>query len=145
MDRRQQTNKPLTLEQLQPVDQKVLKHAVQRIDEDITKAEEYEKIKIKQLDTLTDGEKVLVKHHKTGRWDTEVKIIQKREHGLSYIIEDENGQQLIRGRRLLKPRPKQTTSDRVLRSNQQKTTEHHNNEPQERRYPQKTRHPPQNT
>ena len=107
MGRRQQTNMLLTLEQLQPVDQQELKWAVQRRDEDILRAEEYEKIKSKKLDTLSDGEKVLVKHHKTGHWDAETKIIQKREDGLSYVIEDEHGQTFIWGRRLLKPKPKQ--------------------------------------
>ena len=57
------------------------------------------------LDILANGERVLVKHHKTGRWDKEATVIQKREDGLSYIIKDEHGQTFIRGRRLLKPNP----------------------------------------
>ena len=61
---------PLTLEQLQPINPEEIKLVAQRRDEDIPKAEEYGKIKSKQLDTLKDGTRVLVKHQKTGRWDT---------------------------------------------------------------------------
>ena len=141
MGRRQQTNMPLTLEQLQPVNQQELKQAVQRRDEDIPKSEEYEKVKSKKLDTLADGENILVKYYKTGCWDTEATIIQRREDGLSYIIEDEHGHAFIRGRRLLKPKPKHTTSDRILRSHNQKQEEEANKPPNQRRYPQRTRNP----
>ena len=70
---------PLTIEQLCPLGQQEIKSIVQRRDEEIPKTEEYEKIKSKTLDELTVGEKVLVKHHKSGRWDTEATIIKKRE------------------------------------------------------------------
>ena len=62
MGRRQQTNMPLTLELLQPINPEEIKNSAQRRDEDIPKAAEYERIKSKHL----DGTKVLVKHHKTG-------------------------------------------------------------------------------
>ena len=64
--KRQQSNIPLTIKQLRPLDQMEIKRAVQRRDKEIPKTEEYEKIKIKTLDELTVGEKVLVKHHKSG-------------------------------------------------------------------------------
>ena len=86
-----------------------------------------------------------MKHPKTGRWDTEAKMIQKREDSLSYIIADEHSQTFIRGRRLIKPKPKQITSDRVLRSNQHKATEQHKDEPQQRRTPAKTLPPKDKT
>ena len=69
-------------------------------------AEKYKKIKIRNLDKLRYG-----KYHKTGRWDTEAEVLSKRPDGLSYIIKDETGQQLIRGRRLLEPKPAPKTSD----------------------------------
>ena len=67
---------PLTLKQLQPVDQEELKRAVQpRVDE-IRIAEEYERVKSKTLDTLANGEKVVVKHHMTRCRDIEATVIQ---------------------------------------------------------------------
>ena len=56
MGRRQQNKMPLTIEQLRP--------AVQRRDEEMPKAEEYERVRSKTLDKLTIGEKV--KHDKSG-------------------------------------------------------------------------------
>ena len=79
MGRRQQTNMPLTIEQLRPLELKEITCAVQRRDEEIPKVEEYEKIRSKTLDELTIGERVQVKHHKSRRWDTEARVIQQRE------------------------------------------------------------------
>ena len=75
MGRRQQSSIPITLKQLQPVNQEELKRTVQRRDEEIPKAEEYKRVKSKTLDKQANGEKVLVKHHKTGCWDTEATVI----------------------------------------------------------------------
>ena len=74
------------------------------------------KVRSKTLDELTVREKVLVKHHRSGRWDTEATVTKQREDKLSYVIRDNNGQTFIRGRRLTKPVHNYHTSDRVLRS-----------------------------
>ena len=50
MGRRQQTNMPLTIEQLRPLDQKKITRVVQRRDEESPKVEEYKKIRSKTLD-----------------------------------------------------------------------------------------------
>ena len=130
---------PLTIEQLCPLNQEEIKHEVQRRGEAIPKTEEYENIKSRTLDTLMEGEKVLVKHHKTGRWDTEATIVKQREDKLSYVIKDNNRHTFIRERRLLKPTPRRTTSDRVLRSHQKAEEKEETKPVQERRYPQHTR------
>ena len=116
MRRRQQTNMPLTIGQLRSLNQKEITRVVQRRDKEIPKVEEYKSIRSKTLDELTIGKRVLVKHHKSGRWDTEATVTQQREDKLSYVIKDNNGRTFIRGQRLLKPVPNHHFSDRVLRS-----------------------------
>ena len=79
----------------------------------------------------------MVKHHKTGRWDKEATVIQQRKDRLSYILKNEHGQTFIRGRRLLKPKPRQITPDRVLRSHLQRQEEETSDTPNQRIYPSK--------
>ena len=102
--RRQQINITLTLDQLQPIHPEEIKLAAQNRDKEISAAEKYEKIQSRKLDKLKDGDTVLIKHHKMGRWVTEAEVLSKRPDGLSYIIKDENGHQLIRGRNKRPPR-----------------------------------------
>ena len=59
----------------------------------------------KQLSTLSPGQKVLIKNAKETRWDSEGVIQSIREDGMSYNILHESGAELIRGRRLIKPKP----------------------------------------
>lgn len=69
------------------------------------------------MDDLEKGDRVLVKHQTTGRWNKEAEIIKQIEDKLSYVIRDDTGQILARGRRLLKAKPAPSAKlDRVLRS-----------------------------
>ena len=101
-------------------DSALLLQAAENRDKKTPRAEEYEKPKSRLLDELDVGNKVLIKHHRTCHWNTEAEVLEQRENRLSYIIKDDTGQILIRGRCLLKPKPIPAKADRVLRS-QKKT------------------------
>ena len=44
-----------------------------------------------QQDNLDIGDKVLIKHHKTGRWNKEAEVIEQRQDKLSYAIKSNPG------------------------------------------------------
>ena len=58
---------------------------------------------------LSVGEKVLIQHWRTRRWDLSGVIIEKRNRR-SYLIEAENGKRYLRNRKFLRPNnlPEQT-------------------------------------
>ena len=53
---------------------------------------------------LAIGSLALMQCHLSKKWEKEVRIVELREDGTSYIVEGvSSGKQYIRGRRLLKP------------------------------------------
>ena len=60
-------------------------------------------IRDRVLPDLKSGEEVRMQSHLNGKWDKQVTVVNKRSEGDSYIVTGKNGQQYIRGRRLLKP------------------------------------------
>ena len=56
--------------------------------------------------------------HLNGKWDKQATVVNKRSEGDSYIVRGKNGQEYIRGRRLLKP-----ISDEGINSNQESKEE----------------------
>ena len=52
--------------------------------------------------------------HLNGKWDKQATVVNKRSEGDSYIVKGKNGQEYIRGRRLLKP-----ISDAEINSDQE--------------------------
>ena len=53
---------------------------------------------------LSVGDKVLVQHWRTLRWDLAAEIIEKR-NSRSYVVESEYGKRYLRNRKFLKPNP----------------------------------------
>ena len=74
-------------------------------------------------DELEVGDRVLIKHQQTGRWNKEAEVVEQRNDKLSYVIRDNTGQILVRGLRLLKPKPPSLArSDLMLRSHTRQQT-----------------------
>ena len=68
----------------------------------------------KPLSIFEPGDHVTMRHHATGRWDTDAIILTRRPDGYSYIIQTKNGQEFLRGRRWLKSRrPERNTPMRI--------------------------------
>ena len=68
----------------------------------------------KPLSIFEPGDHVTMRHHATGRWDTDGIILTRRPDGYSYIIQTKNGQEFLRGRRWLKSRrPERNTPMRI--------------------------------
>jgi len=56
------------------------------------------------LPELSQGDKVILQHPKTGLWDTQAEIISIRPDGLSYVVKSE-GREFLRSRRMIKSLP----------------------------------------
>ena len=85
-----------------------------RRDKSTKKAEELRNRHTKVLPDLRSGEEVFMQSHLNGRWDKQATVVNKRSEGDSYIVRGKNGQEYIRGRRLLKP-----ISDEGINSDQE--------------------------
>jgi len=58
--------------------------------------------KTKPLSILEPGDKVLLRHHITNKWDTDATIKERRPDNFSYVITTADNKEYIRGRRYLK-------------------------------------------
>jgi hypothetical protein len=114
--RRQAINLPLAevhQQALTPTQKKTAENARLQSAE---KAKQHFNSSAKKHDQLNVGDTVLIKHHISGRWNREAKITQIRPDKMSYELLDTDNTKLVRGRRLLKPKPIPFVSDILTRS-----------------------------
>ena len=62
-----------------------------------------ENVPRKELTKLKDGCKVRIQHPSSKRWDETGKVLRQRTNGRSYVIQTENGKEIRRNRRFLRP------------------------------------------
>ena len=67
-----------------------------RPEEDEPQQKDQQKDPTTKQDNLEVGDRVLIKHQQTGRWNKEAKVVKQRDDKLSYVIKDDTGQILVR-------------------------------------------------
>ena len=105
--RRQKVDLPVADIHLQPMDPQELQAAVDARDAENAKLEKAIEKRTKELDALHPGDRVLMQHPTSKRWNANGEIVRPQDSDrTSYVITDlATGKTVIRGRRMLRPVP----------------------------------------
>ena len=114
--RRQKVDLPVADVHLQPLDPLEIEAATRARDAENQRLQLSINKRTKELDALHPGDRVIIQNPINKRWASNGKVVRPTDdERLSYVIQEESGNTIIRGRRYLKTVP----SPRITRSRNQ--------------------------